>query len=175
MAAAQQVVELHHGNMEDQFKYKTKEFFGYFFVGVLVLFISSLALRVCLKGQKSPSCTSAVDGGSFLWNFLIIFSGTMIGLASIDILRRFYAIYTSVDVKRNLPATSAQAPAQVDPVAAGLSQATSLNFAGTGQPAPTRGTQRRTLAQVRTTGANAGSRAPSVGNPVFAVPMNPRQ
>lgn len=91
-ANTRNVVQYHHYAMKDQ---SNLEFWGYFFVGVLVLFISAVTLRVCMKAQKAPACTTAVDGGSFMWNFLILFSGTIIGLASIDIIRRFAVIIHS--------------------------------------------------------------------------------
>lgn len=106
MSDVQRLAGIHHNDMEMQFANEKGTFFAYFFIGVLVLFMSSLALRVCLKGQKSQSCTAAVDGGSFLWNFLIIFSGTMIGLASIDIIRRIVAIGTSFEQKKPTRYTS---------------------------------------------------------------------
>lgn len=100
MSDVQRLAGIHHNDMQMQFKTERGTFFAYFFIGILVLFMSSLALRVCLKGQKSQSCTTAVDGGSFLWNFLIIFSGTMIGVASIDIIRRIVAISTSLETNQ---------------------------------------------------------------------------
>lgn len=106
---AKELIQIHHNNLQLELQTQAWRFFGYFFLGVLVLFMSSLTLRVCLKGQKSQSCTSAVDGGSFLWNFLIIFSGVMVGLSSIDIIRRIVAIYDSLAFKNKTARSSRDA------------------------------------------------------------------